>query len=240
MKRNNNRKENELRPVFLGPGFVKHALGSCFVKCGDTHVICSATLEGKVPPFLRNTGSGWITAEYGMIPCATNERVEREAAKGRQSGRTLEIQRLIGRALRAAVDLKLLGERQIKIDCDVIQADGGTRTASITGGFVALSQLIHHLLRQRRLTVNPIVRPVAAVSCGIVRGEVLLDLEYEEDSQADVDANFVMDSDLNVVEIQMTAEHQTFSRSQMEQLYDLAEKGIRELFEAQTALKERT
>lgn len=237
MKRTRNRGENELRPVFFGPGFVKHALGSCFVKCGDTHVICSATLDEKVPPFLRNTGSGWITAEYGMIPCATNERVEREAAKGRQSGRTQEIQRLIGRALRAAVDLKLLGERQIKIDCDVIQADGGTRTASITGGFVALSQLIQRLLKQHRLTTNPIIHPIAAISCGIVRGEALLDLEYVEDSQAEVDANFVMDGDMNVVEIQMTAEHKAFSRTQLNQLYDLAEKGIQELFEAQAALK---
>lgn len=237
MKRSNNRQANALRPLFLGPGFVKHALGSCFVKCGDTHVICAASLDERVPPFLRNTGSGWITAEYGMLPCAPNERVEREAAKGKQSGRTQEIQRLIGRALRAAVDLKALGERQIKIDCDVIQADGGTRTASITGAFVALNQLVQRLLKQRRLTQNPILRPVAAISCGIVQGEALLDLEYQEDSQADVDANFVMDADLNIIEIQMTAEHHALSRTQLGELYDLAEKGISEILKAQEALK---
>lgn len=236
MKRVNNRKENELRPLFLGPGFVKHAHGSCFVKFGDTHVICTATLDEKVPPFLRNTGSGWITAEYGMLPCSTHERIEREAIKGKQSGRTQEIQRLIGRALRAAVDLKVLGERQIKIDCDVIQADGGTRTASITGGYIALCQIIKYLLQHKKLSQNPLVHQIAAISCGIVEGTSLLDLDYGEDSQADVDANFVMDATGCIIEIQMTAEHKPFTRDQLTQLTNLAEKGIRELMEAQNNL----
>ncbi|MDR1597955.1 MAG: ribonuclease PH [Holosporales bacterium] len=236
MKRSNGRKEDELRQLFLGPGFVKNALGSCFVKFGDTHVVCTATLDEKVPPFLRNTGSGWITAEYGMLPCSSSERIEREAVKGKQSGRTQEIQRLIGRALRTAVDLRLLGERQIKIDCDVIQADGGTRTASITGGYVALAQAVQQLLRRRRLDCNPIVRQIAAISCGIVDGAALLDLDYAEDSNADVDANFVMDSDLNIVEIQMTAEKNPFSKASLDKLLAFAEKGIKEIATAQQSL----
>lgn len=231
-----NRRADELRPMFFGPGFVKNALGSCFVKFGDTHVICAASLDEKVPPFLRNTGSGWVTAEYGMLPCASSERIDREAMKGKQTGRTQEIQRLVGRALRAAVDLKALGERQIRIDCDVIQADGGTRTASITGGFIAMKQLILSLLRKRRLTEDPILHPVAAISCGMIKGTPLLDIDYSEDSTAEVDANVVMDDQFRIIELQMTAEHQAYGRDQLQKLLDLAEKGLREIFEKQKEL----
>lgn len=231
-----NRHADELRPLFFGPGFVKNAWGSCFVKFGNTHVICAATLDEKVPAFLRNTGSGWVTAEYGMLPCAANERIEREAAKGRQSGRTQEIQRLIGRSLRAAVDLKALGERQIRIDCDVIQADGGTRTASITGGFIAMKQLIINLLRRKKLSQDPILHPVAAISCGIIQGTPMLDIDYAEDSTAEVDANVVMDDEFRIIELQMTAEHQAYGRDQLQKLLDLAEKGLREIFEKQKEL----
>lgn len=232
-----NRRADELRPMFFGPGFVKNALGSCFVKFGDTRVICAASLDEKVPPFLRNTGSGWVTAEYGMLPCASSERIDREAMKGKQTGRTQEIQRLVGRALRAAVDLKALGERQIRIDCDVIQADGGTRTASITGGFIAMKQLILSLLRKRRLTEDPILHPVAAISCGMIKGTPLLDIDYSEDSTAEVDANVVMDDQFRIIELQMTAEHQAYGRDQLQKLLDLAEKGLREIFERQKELK---
>lgn len=223
------RKADELRPVFLGPGFSRYADGSCFVKFGNTHVICTATLEEKVPPFLRNTGSGWITAEYGMLPCSTHERTEREAARGKQSGRTQEIQRLIGRVLRSVVDLKLLGERQIRIDCDVIQADGGTRTASITGAYVALCKALNKLKFQQ----SPLLDQVAAISCGLVKGEARLDLDYEEDSIADVDANFVMTAKGAIVEVQATAEQKAFTRKQFDQLCDLAKSGIDTLFTLQ-------
>lgn len=227
------RNFNEMRSIVFEPGFIKHVAGSCFVRCGNTHVICAATVEEKVPFFLKNTGSGWITAEYGMLPCSANERIEREAIKGKQSGRTQEIQRLIGRSLRAAVDLKALGERQIKIDCDVIQADGGTRTASITGGFIALYQAIHWLLNKGKLKHNPIIHSIAAISCGIINNEPLLDLNYFEDSNADVDANFIMNHHLDIIEIQMTAERRPFSREAMNQLMDLARKGISELAASQ-------
>ncbi|GHS92209.1 ribonuclease PH [Alphaproteobacteria bacterium] len=227
------RRNDELRPLFLGPGFMKNAQGSCFVKMGDTHVICTATVDEKVPSFLRNTGKGWITAEYGMLPGCSNERIEREAVKGKQSGRTQEIQRLIGRALRAAVDLETLGERQIKIDCDVIQADGGTRTASITGGFIALSQALQKLQARRKISQNPILCNVAAISCGVVDGVPLLDLEYLEDSQADVDANFVLDHQGNLIEVQMTSEKKPVPRKILDQLTDLATKGIQDIFAAQ-------
>lgn len=223
------RRTDELRPIFLAPGYAKYADGSCFVKFGNTHVICTATLEEKVPPFLRNTGAGWITAEYGMLPCSTHERTDREAAKGRQSGRTQEIQRLIGRVLRSVVDLKLLGERQIRIDCDVIQADGGTRTASITGAYVALCKAVKKLNLQQ----PPLLDQVAAVSCGLIHGEARLDLDYEEDSTADVDANFVMTAQGRIVEIQATAEQKAFSRKQLDQLCDLAKSGIDTLFTLQ-------
>ncbi|MDR2464155.1 MAG: ribonuclease PH [Holosporales bacterium] len=234
MKRLLNRKADELRPIFLGPGFVKNAKGSCFVKFGDTHVICTATIEEKIPFFLKNTGTGWITAEYGMLPCSSsNERIEREAVKGKQSGRTQEIQRLIGRTLRAAIDLTMLGERQIKIDCDVIQADGGTRTASITGGYVAMYQAVHQLLKQRKIAKNPIMHQIAGISCGVVDGVASLDLDYSEDSNAEVDANFILDSELNIVEIQMTAEKSPVSSATFNELFDLAKKGTREIAELQ-------
>ncbi len=227
--RHDKRKPNELRSVFLGPGFSKHAEGSCFVKFGDTHVICTATVEEKVPPFLRNTGSGWITAEYGMLPRATHDRVDREAAKGKQTGRTQEIQRLIGRALRSVIDLKTLGERQIKIDCDVIQADGGTRTASITGAYVAMHQALQKLVNKKALKTLPIIDQVAAISCGISKGEGLLDLDYIEDSTADVDANFIMTGSGQLVEIQATAEKTPFTDKEFTNMLQLARAGIQEL-----------
>ncbi|MBW8309519.1 MAG: ribonuclease PH [Candidatus Paracaedibacteraceae bacterium] len=231
--RHDKRKPNELRSVFLGPGFSKHAEGSCFVKFGDTHVICTATVEEKVPPFLRNTGSGWITAEYGMLPRATHDRVDREAAKGKQTGRTQEIQRLIGRALRSVIDLRTLGERQIKIDCDVIQADGGTRTASITGAYVAMHQALQKLVDRKVLKTLPIIDQVAAISCGISKGEGLLDLDYMEDSSADVDANFIMTGSGQLVEIQATAEKTPFSDKEFTNMLQLARAGIHELIALQ-------
>jgi ribonuclease PH len=233
MKRVKGRGPSELRPIFLGPGFVKNAKGSCFVKFGDTHVVCAASFDEKVPSFLKNSGSGWVTAEYGMLPCSTSERMEREAAKGRQSGRTLEIQRLIARSLRAAVDLQLLGERQIRVDCDVIQADGGTRTASITGGFIALYYAVQSLLKSGKINENPIIGNVAAVSCGICDGEELLDLNYQEDSSAEVDANFVMNGELDIIEIQMTAEKKPFSKAALSKLTDFAQQGIETIIKMQ-------
>lgn len=231
--RHDKRKPNELRSVFLGPGFSKHAEGSCFVKFGDTHVICTATVEEKVPPFLRNTGAGWITAEYGMLPRSTHERIDREAAKGKQSGRTQEIQRLIGRALRSVIDLKALGERQIKIDCDVIQADGGTRTASITGAYVAMHQALQKLVNKKVLKELPITDQVAAISCGLSKGEGLLDLDYIEDSSAEVDANFIMTGSGKLVEIQATAEKTPFSDKEFTHMLELARSGINELIALQ-------
>ncbi len=231
--RHDKRKANELRSVFLGPGFSKHAEGSCFVKFGDTHIICTATVEEKVPPFLRNTGSGWVTAEYGMLPRATHDRVDREAAKGKQSGRTQEIQRLIGRALRSVVDLKALGERQVKIDCDVIQADGGTRTASITGAYVALHQALQKLVDKKALKALPLTDQVAAISCGISKGEGVLDLDYVEDSNAEVDANFVITGSGKLVEIQATAEKDPFSDKEFNTMLSLAKEGIAELIALQ-------
>jgi ribonuclease PH len=231
--RQDKRKPNELRSVFLGPGFSKHAEGSCFVKFGDTHVICTASVEEKVPPFLRNTGSGWITAEYGMLPRATHDRVDREAARGKQTGRTQEIQRLIGRALRSVIDLRALGERQIKIDCDVIQADGGTRTASITGAYVAMHQALQRLVDKKALKALPIIDQVAAISCGISKGEGLLDLNYVEDSTADVDANFIMTGSGQLVEIQATAEKTPFSDKEFANMLQLARTGIHELIALQ-------
>ena len=231
--RHDKRKANELRSVFLGPGFSKRAEGSCFVKFGDTHIICTATVEEKVPPFLRNTGSGWVTAEYGMLPRATHDRVDREAAKGKQSGRTQEIQRLIGRALRSVVDLKALGERQVKIDCDVIQADGGTRTASITGAYVALHQALQKLVDKKALKALPLTDQVAAISCGISKGEGVLDLDYVEDSNAEVDANFVITGSGKLVEIQATAEKDPFSDKEFNTMLSLAKEGIAELIALQ-------
>lgn len=231
--RKDKRKANELRSVFLGPSFSKHAEGSCFVKFGDTHVICTATIEEKVPPFLRNKGSGWITAEYGMLPRATHQRVDREASKGKQSGRTQEIQRLIGRSLRAVVDLSLLGERQIRIDCDVLQADGGTRTASITGAYVAMHQALEKLVNKKTLAKIPIIDQVAAISCGVLKDEALLDLDYDEDSNAEVDANFVITGSGNLVEIQATAEKGSFGDEAFGNMLKLAREGARELVRMQ-------
>ena len=227
------RQPSELRPIFLGPSFVKYAEGSCFVKFGDTHVICAATIEEKVPSFLRNKGSGWITAEYGMLPRATHERVDREAAKGKQSGRTQEIQRLIGRALRSVVNLKALGERQIRIDCDVLQADGGTRTASITGAYVALHQALQKLVASKKISTMPLTDHIAAVSCGIIDGEARLDLNYIEDSSAQVDANFVITGSGRLVEIQAAAEKDPFSEDEFSQMLALSKIGVAELIKLQ-------
>jgi len=196
---------------------------------GDTHVLCTASVEGRVPPWLRNTGKGWVTAEYGMLPRATNERMNREASRGKQSGRTQEIQRLIGRSLRAVTDLEALGEQSIKIDCDVIQADGGTRTAAITGGYVALHMAFAGLVANKKLTAIPLIAQVAAISCGIVGGEAVLDLDYVEDSGADVDANFVMSGDGALIEVQATAEADPFQRAQLNEMLDLASDGIADL-----------
>jgi ribonuclease PH len=227
------RQVNELRPVFLGPSFVKYAEGSCFVKFGDTHVICSATVEEKVPGFLRNTGAGWITAEYGMLPRATQDRTDREAAKGKQTGRTQEIQRLIGRTLRSIVNLKGLGERQIRIDCDVLQADGGTRTASITGAYVALYQALQKLYAAKKITSIPLTDHLAAVSVGIVDGKACLDLNYIEDSNAQVDANFIMTGSGRIVEIQACAEKDPFTEEEFTEMLSLAKAGIASLVEMQ-------
>jgi ribonuclease PH len=234
--RPSNRAADQLRAVTLEPGFAKYAEGSCLVKCGDTHVLCTASVDEKVPPFLRNTGLGWVTAEYGMLPRATHDRMDREAAKGKQSGRTQEIQRLIGRSLRAVVDRKIMGEIQIKVDCDVIQADGGTRTASITGGYVALALACRHLVKTGRLKADPLVTSVAAISCGIYQGAAVLDLDYAEDSNAEVDSNFVMTGAGGIVEIQGTAEHAPFSEEQFTAMLRLAQKGIGELTSMQKAV----
>ncbi len=228
------RDVDQLRPISIEINVTKHAEGSCLIKCGDTHVLCTASLEERVPPFLRNTGLGWVTAEYGMLPRATNTRNRREAAAGKQSGRTQEIQRLIGRSLRAGVDRVALGERQITIDCDVIQADGGTRCASITGGWVALRLAVNKLLKAGDITSDPLTDHVAAVSCGIYGGQPVLDLDYAEDSEAGTDANFVMTGAGGLIEIQSSAEGATFSRDEFNQLMDLAEQGIKGLVEAQT------
>ena len=229
------RKLDELRAVSIETGFTKHAEGSALIKMGDTHVLCTATIEDRVPPFIKGSGLGWVTAEYGMLPRATNTRMRREAAMGKQGGRTVEIQRLIGRALRAGVDRSALGERQITIDCDVLQADGGTRCASITGGWVALKLAVNKLMKAGDVVSDPLVDPVAAISCGIYAGQPGLDLDYPEDSEAGVDGNFIMTGSGKLIEIQMSAEGSTYSRDQMNQLMDLAEKGVAELVEKQKA-----
>ena len=227
------RNANELRSIRLSRGFTCHAEGSVLVEFGATRVLCTASVEDKVPPFLRGKGEGWVTAEYGMLPRATHTRSAREAAKGKQSGRTQEIQRLIGRSLRAVVDLSALGERQITIDCDVLQADGGTRTAAITGAFVAAQDAVNKLLATGKLTASPITGPVAAISVGIVQGQPVLDLEYVEDVQCDTDMNVVMTGAGHFVEVQGTAEGVAFTRREMDQLLALAEKGIGELMQMQ-------
>jgi ribonuclease PH len=229
------RKLDEMRSVSLEIDVMKHAEGSCLIKMGDTHVLCSATIEDKAPPFLKNTGLGWVTAEYGMLPRATNSRMKREAAAGKQSGRTQEIQRLIGRALRAGVDRSALGERQIVVDCDVLQADGGTRCASITGGWVALRLAMNKLLKSGMIASDPMIDHVVAVSSGIYAGQSVLDLDYAEDSTAGTDGNFIMTGRGKLIEIQMSAEGATFSRAEMDQLLDLSLRGGADLVAAQKA-----
>ncbi|MBI2985848.1 MAG: ribonuclease PH [Deltaproteobacteria bacterium] len=237
--RTDGRKERQLRPVIITPSYIKHADGSVLIEVGDTRVICTAKLEAKVPPFLRNSGKGWITAEYGMLPASSGVRIAREAARGRVGGRTHEIQRLIGRSLRAIADLKGLGERTVWIDCDVIQADGGTRTASITGAYVALVEAARQLTQQGVIQGNPIKDSVAAVSVGIVDGKTLLDLTYEEDSHAAVDMNFVMTGSGKFVEVQGTAESRPFTKKRLDRMAEVAEKGIRELLKIQREILAR-
>ena len=227
------RRDDEMRPVTLTAGVVKHAEGSCLVKYGDTQLLCTASLENQAPAFLRGSGRGWVTAEYGMLPRATSERTRREAAAGKQTGRTQEIQRLIGRSLRAVTALEVLGERQIIIDCDVLQADGGTRTAAITGGFVALHRCLSFMTATGLITRHPMKDHVAAVSCGIYDGRAVLDLDYAEDSAAATDANFVLTGSGGLVEIQGTAEGAPFSEAELSQLLGLARKGIDMLVRAQ-------
>ncbi len=229
------RKIDEMRPISIDTDVTKHAEGSCLIRAGDTQVLCTASIEERVPPFMRNSGQGWVTAEYGMLPRSTNTRMRREAAVGKQGGRTVEIQRLIGRSLRAGVDRQALGERQIIVDCDVIQADGGTRCASITGGWVALRLAVNKLIKAGDITTDPLGDPVAAVSCGIYAGQTVLDLDYPEDSEAGVDGNFVMTGSGRLIEVQMSAEGATFTHEQMSRLMELADKGISELAEAQKA-----
>lgn len=229
MSRANNRNLDQLRPIIVTKNYSKHAEGSCLIEFGDTRVLCTASIEEEVPPFLKNTGSGWITAEYGMLPRSTNTRIKRD----RNSGRIYEIQRLVGRSLRSVVDLNQVGQRTIKIDCDVIQADGGTRTASITGGFIAMADALLKLKKQGVIRTVPLTDLVAAVSVGIRQGQMILDLDYEEDSRADTDMNVVMVGKGQFVEIQGTAEGKTFDRKQTDALLNLAEKGIKELLQIQ-------
>lgn len=223
------RQNDEMRRVSIERAVSLHAEGSCLIKFGNTHVLCTASLEERVPPWLKGKGQGWVTAEYGMLPRSTADRMRREASAGKQSGRTQEIQRLIGRSLRAVVDLKALGEKQISVDCDVIQADGGTRTASITGAWVALSDCIQWMKARDMITGEPLVGQVAAISCGIYKGDVVLDLDYAEDSDAEADANFVMTDVGGIVEVQATAEADPFNDEQFAELMRLAKKGIGEL-----------
>ncbi|MCK4944811.1 MAG: ribonuclease PH [Alphaproteobacteria bacterium] len=227
--RSSGRAVDQLREIILEPGFSRHAEGSCMARFGNTHVLCTATVESKVPSWMRNKGKGWITAEYGMLPRATGSRTVREAARGKQSGRTQEIQRLIGRAMRAVVDTALLGEIQIIIDCDVIQADGGTRTAAITGAYIALYQACEHLKKIGAVKQSPLIDEVAAVSCGLYKGVAVLDLDYAEDSNAEADANFVMTGKGGLVEVQGTAEQRAFSEEQFLELIKLARLGIADL-----------
>ena len=231
--RPSNRNLDELRDITLEANFSPYAEGSCIAKFGNTHVLCTASVESKLPQWLRNSGKGWITAEYGMLPRSTHSRMDREVTKGKPSGRTQEIQRLIGRSLRSVIDLRKLSEHQIKIDCDVIQADGGTRTASITGAWVALYQAINFLLKSGKLNENPIMDQVAAISCGVYENQVLVDLDYEEDSNAETDGNFVMTSNNGIVEIQTTAEEKPFNKDQFQKLLNLAEVSTKKIFKIQ-------
>ena len=234
-ERSGQRAADQLRPVRITRRYTMHAEGSVLIEFGNTKVLCTASVEERVPPHQRGSGEGWVTAEYGMLPRATHTRSDREAARGKQSGRTQEIQRLIGRSLRAVFDLKRLGERTIQIDCDVIQADGGTRTAAITGAFVAAQDAVSHLLASGKITQSPLLQPVAAISVGIVQGTPLLDLEYVEDFACDTDMNVVMTGAGHFVEVQGTAEGAAFSRAEMDRLLALAEQGIRTLVAAQAA-----
>jgi ribonuclease PH len=231
--RGGDRAADQLRSVRITRGFTRHAEGSVLIEFGDTRVLCTASVEEKVPGHKKGSGEGWVTAEYGMLPRATHSRSDREAARGKQTGRTQEIQRLIGRSMRAVFDLKALGERTLQIDCDVLQADGGTRTASITGAFVAAQDAVNHLIKQGRLSASPILAPVAAISVGVVRGTPLLDLDYTEDSTCDTDMNVVMTGTGRFVEVQGTAEGAAFSRAEMDAMLALAEKGILELMDLQ-------
>ena len=227
------RAPDQMREIKITRNYTKHAEGSVLVEFGDTKVICTASVESRLPPWLKGKGKGWGTAEYGMLPRSTGSRMGREAARGKQGGRTMEIQRLIGRSLRAAVDMKVLGEQQITVDCDVIQADGGTRTASITGGFVALSDAINHLLETGAVKKNPIVNSIASVSVGVYKGTPVLDLDYDEDSSAETDMNVVMDGNGQFIEVQGTAEEAPFSMEEMQQMLALAQQGITNLIEHQ-------
>lgn len=229
MTRPSGRSPQDLRSVEIIPNVSKHAEGSCLIKFGDTHVLCTASVEERIPGWMKNSGKGWVTAEYGMLPRSTSERMDREAARGKQSGRTQEIQRLIGRALRAVVDFQKLGERQIRVDCDVIQADGGTRTASITGGFVAMHLAMQHMVNIGVLKEVPVTDTISAISCGIYEGVPVLDLDYDEDSAADTDANFVLTGKGGIVEIQGTAEKEPFSESEFMALLALAKQGCKDL-----------
>ena len=235
-KRPSNRSYDELRKIVLEVNVSKYAEGSCMAKFGNTHVLCTASVDNKLPPWLRNSGKGWITAEYGMLPRSTHSRIDREVTKGKPSGRTQEIQRLIGRSLRSTVDLRKLGENQIKIDCDVIQADGGTRTASITGAWVALYQAIQSLLKSGKIIENPILDQVSAISCGIWNNQEILDLDYEEDSDAETDGNFVLTASNGIVELQTTAEKKPFNKEQFLNLLRLAELGTNKIFEIQKSV----
>lgn len=236
MFRPSKRNFDQMRDVSFELDYAPNAEGSCLVKFGNTHVLCTATIEDKVPPFLKGTGEGWVTAEYGMLPRATHDRVPREAAKGKQSGRTQEIQRLIGRSLRAIMDLKSLGEKQIIVDCDVLRADGGTRTASITGGYIALFAACARAAKNGRIHSMPITKQVAAISCGIYKGQAVLDLDYAEDSNAEADANFVLTETGQIIEIQATAEDKPFDDTLFQELFSLAQKGIKELSAKQAVL----
>ena len=229
----NNRKNFELRPIEILPNYIKNADGSCLIKFGNTQVICTASFDVKVPRWLKNSGRGWVTAEYGMLPRSTNERMRREASVGKVGGRTSEIQRLIGRSLRASIDLSLLGENLITVDCDVIQADGGTRTASITGGFVALKQCINILKEKNIIKTNPVKNHIAAISCGIVDGDILVDLDYQEDSNADVDANFVINENDEIIELQMTGEKSTFTDVHLIKMLELSKQSAQLLINKQ-------
>ena len=238
MNRANRRAADQMRPVCFDRGFTRHAEGSVLIAFGDTRVLCTASVDSTVPPFLRGHGRGWVTAEYGMLPRSTHTRMQREATRGRQGGRTLEIQRLIGRALRQAVDLDALGERTITIDCDVLQADGGTRTASITGGWVALADALDRLVSAGALSETPLIAQVAAVSTGIVDGQVLLDLDYSEDSRADTDMNVVMDNEGRFIEVQGTAEAAPFTEGELRQLTAVAANGISQLTDLQNTARQ--